>query len=104
MASRGAAARGGISRNQNRSRISSALVRYQEARMNGPGLAGSRMANFANSIFCGALTRRSFLAQAGIAGLALSASPSFAEEMVELPLASDPRERPITHDFPQKAA
>ena len=72
--------------------------------MNGPGLTGNRMANVANSILGGDLTRRSFFAQVGIAGLALSASSSFAEEMVELPLASDPRERPITHDFPQKGS
>ena len=48
------------------------------------------------------LSRRSFLGQAGFAGLAVSATPAWAEALVKLPLASDPRDRPITDDFPQK--
>src|SRR5215831_14110425 len=74
----------------------------QEAIMNDLGSNSNPTAHFTG--FGGPLTRRSLLAQAGIAGLALSATPSFAEEMVKLPLASDPRERPITHDFPQKGS
>ena len=66
------------------------------------GSSAHRMGHFAKPTPGGTLTRRSLLAQAGIAGLALSATPSFAEEMVKLPLPSDPRERPITHNFPQK--
>lgn len=67
--------------------------------MNSLGSNANRPAYFTSS-----LSRRSLLAQAGIAGLALSATSSFAEEMVKLPLPSDPRERPITHDFPQKGS
>jgi DMSO/TMAO reductase YedYZ molybdopterin-dependent catalytic subunit len=47
-------------------------------------------------------SRRSILRQIGLAGLSLAATPSWAEEMVKLPLASGPLERPITKDFPQK--
>jgi DMSO/TMAO reductase YedYZ molybdopterin-dependent catalytic subunit len=50
------------------------------------------------------LSRRSLLRQIAFAGLSLAAEPAFAEELIGLPLASDPRERPLTHDFPQKAA
>jgi DMSO/TMAO reductase YedYZ molybdopterin-dependent catalytic subunit len=48
------------------------------------------------------LSRRAALRQLGIAGLSLAAAPTFADELVKLPLAGDPRERPITHAFPQK--
>src|ERR1700730_9229928 len=47
-------------------------------------------------------SRRGFLAQAGIAGLAIATTPSWADEVVTLPLAGDPRDRPVTKDFPQK--
>jgi len=48
-------------------------------------------------------TRRSFLAQAGLAGLALAAATSSrAGEIVTLPLGGEPRKRPITGDFPEK--
>src|ERR1700761_157010 len=70
--------------------------------MNGLGLNPNRMAHFTKSALGGEFTRRSLLAQAGIAGFALSSIPSLAEEMVKLPLASGPLERPFTHDFPQK--
>jgi DMSO/TMAO reductase YedYZ molybdopterin-dependent catalytic subunit len=53
-----------------------------------------------------ALSRRSALRQIGLTGLSLIAAPTLApalaDELVKLPLPSDPRERPITHDFPQK--
>src|ERR1700743_367831 len=70
--------------------------------MNGQGLNANPMAHFTKTALGGGFSRRSFLAQAGIAGFALSSIPSLAEEMVKLPLPSEPRERPITHDFPQK--
>jgi DMSO/TMAO reductase YedYZ molybdopterin-dependent catalytic subunit len=47
-------------------------------------------------------SRRSVLQQIGLAGLSLAATPSLAEDMVKLPFASDPRDRPITKDYPQK--
>ncbi|WP_152535408.1 molybdopterin-dependent oxidoreductase [Bradyrhizobium sp. Ai1a-2] len=47
-------------------------------------------------------SRRAVLRNIGIAGLSLAVSPAFAEELVKLPFASGPRERPLTHDFPQK--
>jgi DMSO/TMAO reductase YedYZ molybdopterin-dependent catalytic subunit len=50
----------------------------------------------------GLQSRRAFLAQAGLAALALAAKPARANDMVRLPLAGDPRERPIANDFPQK--
>ena len=49
------------------------------------------------------LSRRSLLRQIGVAGVSLAAMPAFADELIKLPLPSDPRERPLTHDFPQKA-
>ena len=63
---------------------------------------GSQPASYASSISHRVISRRAALAQLGLAGLALSAAPAFAEDMVRLPLPSDPRERPLTHDFPQK--
>src|ERR1700675_422735 len=47
-------------------------------------------------------SRRWFLGQIGLAGLSLAATPAWSEQMVKLPLAGDPRDRPITNDFPQK--
>ncbi|MBO4227319.1 molybdopterin-dependent oxidoreductase [Bradyrhizobium neotropicale] len=47
-------------------------------------------------------SRRTVLQNIGIAGLSLAVSPAFADEMVKLPFASGPRERPVTHAFPQK--
>jgi DMSO/TMAO reductase YedYZ molybdopterin-dependent catalytic subunit len=49
-------------------------------------------------------SRRRFLAGAGVATLALAAAPALGETMIELPLPSGPRERPITTAFPQKGA
>jgi DMSO/TMAO reductase YedYZ molybdopterin-dependent catalytic subunit len=55
-----------------------------------------------------ALSRRLALRQFGLAGLALftapSLAPALADELVKLPIAGDPRERPMTHDFPQKGS
>jgi DMSO/TMAO reductase YedYZ molybdopterin-dependent catalytic subunit len=48
------------------------------------------------------LSRRQTLWRLGIAGLGLAGAPAWAEEFVKLPLPSDPRERPLTHAFPQK--
>ncbi len=50
----------------------------------------------------GLSSRRWFLGGAGAAGLALATTPAWAEAMVKLPLAGEPRDRPITRDFPQK--
>jgi DMSO/TMAO reductase YedYZ molybdopterin-dependent catalytic subunit len=49
------------------------------------------------------LSRRSLLRQIAVASASLAAAPAFANERIRLPLPSDPRERPLTHDFPQKA-
>jgi DMSO/TMAO reductase YedYZ molybdopterin-dependent catalytic subunit len=51
-----------------------------------------------------ALSRRSVIQQIGLAGLSLLAAPALADELVKLPLPSGPRERPLTHDFPQKGS
>jgi DMSO/TMAO reductase YedYZ molybdopterin-dependent catalytic subunit len=48
------------------------------------------------------ISRRAALRNIGIAGLSLAVSPAFADELVKLPFASGPRERPVTHGFPQK--
>jgi DMSO/TMAO reductase YedYZ molybdopterin-dependent catalytic subunit len=55
-----------------------------------------------NSALTNLLSRRAALWQLGLASLSLAAAPAFAEDMIKLPLPSDPRERPLTHDFPQK--
>lgn len=47
-------------------------------------------------------TRRSLLAQAGVAGLALMSRPASADTAVDLPLPGGPTARPLTKDFPQK--
>jgi DMSO/TMAO reductase YedYZ molybdopterin-dependent catalytic subunit len=51
----------------------------------------------------GILSRRSLLRQIALAGVSLAAAPAFADDLVKLPLPGDPRERPLTRDFPQKA-
>jgi hypothetical protein len=48
------------------------------------------------------LSRRAALRTLGIAGLALAGAPAYADDVVKLPLPGDPRERTLTHDFPQK--
>jgi DMSO/TMAO reductase YedYZ molybdopterin-dependent catalytic subunit len=48
------------------------------------------------------LSRRAALRTLGIAGLALAGAPAWADDVVKLPLAGDPRERTLTHGFPQK--
>lgn len=47
-------------------------------------------------------TRRAFLGQAGLAGLAMASVPAWAESIVKLPLPGGPEDRPMTTDFPQK--
>jgi DMSO/TMAO reductase YedYZ molybdopterin-dependent catalytic subunit len=47
-------------------------------------------------------TRRSFLGQAGAAGLALVSGSAWAGPSIELPLPGGPRERALTTAFPQK--
>ena len=56
------------------------------------------------SLISRVLTRRGLLRQAGVAGVAMLASPSWAETMVTLPLPGGPGERQITTAFPQKGA
>ena len=49
------------------------------------------------------LSRRSLLRQISVAGVSLGTMPAFVDDLIKLPLPSDPRGRPLTHDFPQKA-
>src|SRR6516165_12160513 len=65
-------------------------------------MARNRPANFSTATLQHLLSRRSALRQLGLAGLAFSTAPAFAEDIIKLPLPSDPRERPLTRDFPQK--
>jgi DMSO/TMAO reductase YedYZ molybdopterin-dependent catalytic subunit len=48
-------------------------------------------------------SRRSFLRHLALAGLGLAGAPAWAET-IELPLPGGPQDRPITEEFPQKAA
>jgi DMSO/TMAO reductase YedYZ molybdopterin-dependent catalytic subunit len=48
------------------------------------------------------LTRRFLLGQAGMAGLALTTAPAWAQTTVDLPLPGGPDTRPLTTAFPQK--
>jgi DMSO/TMAO reductase YedYZ molybdopterin-dependent catalytic subunit len=50
------------------------------------------------------ITRRRLLATSGFAALAATATPAWAESIVNLPLPGGPDERPITTAFPQKGA
>lgn len=50
-----------------------------------------------------AVTRRSFLGQAGAGSLALASAPAWAEASIDLPLPGGPRRRALTTAFPQKA-
>ena len=56
-----------------------------------------------NNLLAYRISRRFLLRQAGIAGLTLAATPSLAQT-IRLPLPGGPTERPVTTDFPQKAA
>jgi DMSO/TMAO reductase YedYZ molybdopterin-dependent catalytic subunit len=49
-------------------------------------------------------SRRSFLRHLALAGLGLAGAPAWAETIERLPLPGGPQDRPITEDFPQKAA
>jgi DMSO/TMAO reductase YedYZ molybdopterin-dependent catalytic subunit len=51
---------------------------------------------------CRLLTRRSWLGQAGLAGLAMAAAPAWAQTMVDLALPGGPGARAIATNFPQK--
>jgi DMSO/TMAO reductase YedYZ molybdopterin-dependent catalytic subunit len=51
-----------------------------------------------------AFTRRHFLGQAGIAGVALATAPAWADTLIQLPFQSGPTGRPMTTAFPQKGA
>jgi DMSO/TMAO reductase YedYZ molybdopterin-dependent catalytic subunit len=65
-----------------------------------PSPPSSRSSPFAFDL---SLSRRSALRALGIAGFALASVPAWADELVKLPLPSDPRERPLTRDFPEKS-
>jgi len=69
-----------------------------------PKRYGNALQTGSTAILAHPSSRRSILRQIGLAGLSLSATPSWAEEIVKLPLAGEPRDRPITKDFPQKGA
>ncbi|HLZ66828.1 MAG TPA: molybdopterin-dependent oxidoreductase [Aliidongia sp.] len=50
-------------------------------------------------------TRRAFLGQAGLAGLAMASAPAWAADtIVKLPLNGGPQDRTLATDFPQKGA
>lgn len=51
-----------------------------------------------------ALSRRAMLRAIGVAGLTLAGSSVRADQSIRLPIAGEPRDRPITHDFPQKGS
>jgi DMSO/TMAO reductase YedYZ molybdopterin-dependent catalytic subunit len=53
---------------------------------------------------CRPLTRRFLLGQAGLAGLAMAATPAWAQTMVDLALPGGPGARAIATNFPQKGA
>jgi DMSO/TMAO reductase YedYZ molybdopterin-dependent catalytic subunit len=50
------------------------------------------------------VSRRCFLGQVGLAGLAMAATPAWAQGTVDLPLPGGPDARPITTSFPQKGS
>ncbi|MEY9184428.1 DMSO/TMAO reductase YedYZ molybdopterin-dependent catalytic subunit [Bradyrhizobium sp. USDA 326] len=51
-----------------------------------------------------ALSRRAMLQALGVAGLTLAGSSVRADQSIRLPIAGEPRDRPMTHDFPQKGS
>lgn len=51
-----------------------------------------------------ALSRRAVLQALGVAGLTLAGSSVRADQSIRLPIAGEPRDRPMTHDFPQKGS
>src|SRR5271170_907224 len=73
----------------------------------GAGFARGLQENrgLAATTLLGALSsRRSFLRHLGVAGLGLAVAPAWAATTVKLPLPGGPQDRPITEEFPQKAA
>jgi DMSO/TMAO reductase YedYZ molybdopterin-dependent catalytic subunit len=50
------------------------------------------------------LSRRSVLRALGLSAVALAGVQAQADELVKLPLPSDPRQRPMTRGFPQKGS
>jgi DMSO/TMAO reductase YedYZ molybdopterin-dependent catalytic subunit len=57
-----------------------------------------------SSLIPAAVSRRTLLRQAGIAGLATFAAPAWAQTTVRLPLPGGPDRRDLTTAFPQKAS
>jgi DMSO/TMAO reductase YedYZ molybdopterin-dependent catalytic subunit len=48
------------------------------------------------------VSRRSLIRQMSAAGLSVVTSTAWAQQTINLPFLSEPRERPVTRDFPQK--
>src|ERR1700749_3003314 len=69
---------------------------------NGSGNSPVSFTSWLASQAAAPLSRRKALLSLGVAGLSLLGAPAWADDLVRLPLASGPRKRPITHDFPQK--
>jgi DMSO/TMAO reductase YedYZ molybdopterin-dependent catalytic subunit len=55
-----------------------------------------------NTALAGIMSRRAAIRHFGLASLSMAMTPAFAEDIIKLPLPSEPRERPLTNDFPQK--
>ncbi|WP_448043300.1 molybdopterin-dependent oxidoreductase [Bradyrhizobium liaoningense] len=51
-----------------------------------------------------ALSRRAMLQALGVVGLTLASSSVRADQSIRLPIAGEPRDPPMTHDFPQKGS
>jgi DMSO/TMAO reductase YedYZ molybdopterin-dependent catalytic subunit len=78
------------------------MIPYKLQPSGDPPAEAAASPSLARTALFRALSRRSALRQIGIAGLSLLTAPALADEIVKLPLPSDPRDRPTTHDFPQK--
>src|SRR6516225_10978680 len=78
------------------------MIPYKLQPSGDPPAEAAASPSLARTALSRALSRRSALRQIGIAGLSLLTAPALADEIVKLPLPSDPRDRPTTHDFPQK--
>ena len=78
------------------------MIPYKLQPSGDPPAEAAASPSLARTALSRALSRRSALRQIGIAGLSLLTAPALADEIVKLPLPSDPRDRSTTHDFPQK--
>lgn len=84
------------------------MIPYKPETSGNPHMGIDASHSPAMAALAGALSRRSALRQIGLAGLSVFAAsdltPALADEFMRLPLPSDPRERPLVHDFPQKGS